>query len=187
MWYIKCWYNFLHPWQAVPIKARALGEMMQWAADGHRGTGWLFLHAWGRHRSAACWCQSKLVHVTKFLSRPLLVVSLVTQMVKNPPAMRETWVWSLGWEDPPEQGMATRSSILAWRIPMDSLVGCSPWGHKESDTAECLSAHTQTIPRAWHWWFHLEIECKERQAAWRKMYIQTHIQAFLQRQTLEGT
>ena len=43
--------------------------------------------------------------------------SLVAQMVKNLPAMRETWVWSLGWEDPLEEGMATHSSILAWRIP----------------------------------------------------------------------
>ena len=40
-------------------------------------------------------------------------------MVKNPPAMRETWVLSLGWEDPLEKGMATHSSSLAWRIPMD--------------------------------------------------------------------
>ena len=43
--------------------------------------------------------------------------SLVAQMVKNPPAMWETWVQSLGWEDPLEKGTATRSSILAWRIP----------------------------------------------------------------------
>ena len=43
--------------------------------------------------------------------------SLVAQMVKNPPAMRETWVQSLGWEDPLEKGKATHSSILAWRIP----------------------------------------------------------------------
>ena len=40
-------------------------------------------------------------------------------MVKNPPAMWETWVWSLAWEDPLEEGMATHSSILAWRIPVD--------------------------------------------------------------------
>ena len=46
--------------------------------------------------------------------------SLVAQMVKNPPAMCETWVQSLGWEDPLEEGMATHSSILAWRIPMDT-------------------------------------------------------------------
>ena len=38
-------------------------------------------------------------------------------MVKNPPAMQETWVRPLGWEDPLEEGMATHSSILAWRIP----------------------------------------------------------------------
>ena len=41
------------------------------------------------------------------------------QAVKNLPAMREIWVPSLGWEDPQEEGMATHSSILAWRIPMD--------------------------------------------------------------------
>ena len=43
--------------------------------------------------------------------------SLVAQLVKNPPAMRETWVQSLGWEDPLEKGKATHSSILSWRIP----------------------------------------------------------------------
>ena len=44
---------------------------------------------------------------------------LVAQMVKNLPAMQETWVQYLGWEDPLEAGMATHSSILAWRIPID--------------------------------------------------------------------
>ena len=43
--------------------------------------------------------------------------SLVAQMVKNLPAMQETWVPSLGWEDPLDKEMATHSSILAWRIP----------------------------------------------------------------------
>ena len=43
--------------------------------------------------------------------------SLVAQLAKNLPAMRETWVRSLGWEDPLEEGKATHSSILAWRIP----------------------------------------------------------------------
>ena len=42
--------------------------------------------------------------------------SLVAQLVKNPTTMRETWVRSLGWEDPLEEGKATHSSILAWRI-----------------------------------------------------------------------
>ena len=45
--------------------------------------------------------------------------SLMAQMVKNLPAMCETWVQTLGWEDPLEEGMATHSNILAWRIPMN--------------------------------------------------------------------
>ena len=45
--------------------------------------------------------------------------SLMAQMVKNPLAVQETWVLSLSWEDPLEEGMATHSSILAWRVPMD--------------------------------------------------------------------
>ena len=49
--------------------------------------------------------------------------SMVAQMVKNLPARQKTWVQSLGWEDPLEDEMATHSSILAWRISMDSLVG----------------------------------------------------------------
>ena len=44
--------------------------------------------------------------------------SLVAEMVKNPPAVWETWVQSLGWEDLLEKGMATHTSIRAWRIPM---------------------------------------------------------------------
>ena len=51
------------------------------------------------------------------------------QLVKNPPAMWESWVRSLGWEDPLEKGTATHSSILAWRIS----------GSKESDMTEQLS------------------------------------------------
>ena len=96
--------------------------------------------------------------------------SLVAQLVKNPPAMRETWVWSPSWEDPIEKGKATHSSILAtdsivhgvakswtrlsqfqWHptpvlLPgkshgWRSLVGCSPRGHLESDTTERLHFH----------------------------------------------
>ena len=76
--------------------------------------------------------------------------SWVAQMVKNQPAMQETWVRFLGWEDPPEKGVATHSSILTWRIPWteepgglqtmgsatDHGVGYRPWGRKESDTTE---------------------------------------------------
>ena len=80
---------------------------------------------------------------------------LVAQLVKNPPAMWETWVWSLGWEDPLEKGKATHCSILAWRIPWtvlsmgsiqfvdkyspeNSMDNCL-WGRKESDMTERLS------------------------------------------------
>ena len=45
------------------------------------------------------------------------LASLVAQLVKNPPAMRETWVQPLDWEDPLEKGKATHASILVWRIP----------------------------------------------------------------------
>ena len=48
-----------------------------------------------------------------------IVCFLVTQTVKNPPAMQETWYRSLGWEDPLEEGMVTYSSVPAWRLTMD--------------------------------------------------------------------
>jgi len=54
----------------------------------------------------------------------------MAQLVKNLPAMQETGVQSLGWQDTLEKGKVTHSSILAWR---------SPWGHKESDKTEQLS------------------------------------------------
>ena len=73
--------------------------------------------------------------------------SLVAQLVKNPPAIWETWVLFLGWEDPLEKGKATHSSILAWKIPY------SPWVGKESDmtvsfTYRCLMPDIPTTLRA---------------------------------------
>ena len=60
---------------------------------------------------------------------------MVVQRLKRLPAMRETWVRSLGWEDPLEKEMATLSSSLAWRIPLtEELGGLQSTGHKESDT-----------------------------------------------------
>ena len=74
-----------------------------------------------------------------FLSFPW--ASLVAQLVKNPPAMWETWIRSLDWEDPLEKGKATHSSILAWRIPWIYR----PWGRKELDTTEQLSLFLSLI------------------------------------------
>ena len=61
-------------------------------------------------------CVLELV-VQSFGHFHMLWASLVAQMVKNLPAVEETWVLSLSWEDPLEKGMTTHSSILAWRIP----------------------------------------------------------------------
>ena len=61
----------------------------------------------------------------------------MAQIVKNPPATWETWVRSLGWEDPLEKRTATHSNILTWRNFMErSLEGYSPWGCKELNTSE---------------------------------------------------
>ena len=60
----------------------------------------------------------------------------MSQLVKNLPAMQETWVRSLGQEDPLEKGMATHSSIPCLENSMDSLAGYSSWDRTESDTTE---------------------------------------------------
>ena len=64
-------------------------------------------------------------------------------MVKYPPAVQETGVQSLGWEDPLEEGMATRSSILAWRIPMDR----GAWQATVHGVAELDTTGTKHIHR----------------------------------------
>ena len=71
-------------------------------------------------------------------------------MVKYLLAMQEIRVRSLGWEDPLEKGMATHSSILAWRTPwIGEPGGYTPWGHKESDTTEQLTRR----------WLSLKLSC----------------------------
>ena len=57
-------------------------------------------------------------------------------MVKNLPAMQDSWVQSLGQEEPLKNGMATHSSILAWRISWTEEPGYNPWGHIESDMTD---------------------------------------------------
>ena len=71
--------------------------------------------AWIRHTSRGYHGMLERHVFTTLLT--LLKASLLVQMVKNLPAMQETWVQPLGWEDPLEKGKATHSSILAWKIP----------------------------------------------------------------------
>ena len=70
----------------------------------------------------------------------------MAQTVKNLPAMQETWGQSLGWEDPLEKGMATHSSILAWRIPMDRGA-CWATVHGVAKTQTLLSNQYTEEPR----------------------------------------
>ena len=73
----------------------------------------------------------------------------MVQRLKHLPAMWETWVRSLGWEDPLEKEMATHSSILAWRIPWtEELGGLQCMGRKESDMTEPL--HFTSLLRDWN-------------------------------------
>ena len=68
-----------------------------------------------------------------------MVISLVAQMVKNLPAMLENWIQSLGREDPLEKGVATHSSILAWRIPWaEKPGGLQSMGSTELDTTKAV-------------------------------------------------
>ena len=77
--------------------------------------------------------------MTEATEHIVLWASLVAQLVKNLPAMQETWVQSLGWEDLLEKGTATHSSILAWRIP---------WDHKELDMTDF---HSLILCYNWLW------------------------------------
>ena len=70
--------------------------------------------------------------------------SLVANNLLTMQVAQETWVWSLGWEDPLEEGMTTHGNILAWRIPRtEESGGLQSISHKESDTTEATKhAHT---------------------------------------------
>ena len=80
----------------------------------------MVLHLKGHSRHNDAQPKSKMPDSCAFISSIIvLTASLVAQLVKNLPAVRDTWVRSLSWEDPLEEGMATHSSVLAWRIPLD--------------------------------------------------------------------
>ena len=87
-----------------------------------------------KNQKCLCWALPLFINIQSLLTS---WASLVVQQVKNLPAMRETWVQSLGWEDPLEKGKATHS--VFWPGEFHGLY--SPWGHKELDTTEELSLH----------------------------------------------
>ena len=64
-------------------------------------------------------------------------------MIKKSPAIQETWVQSLGWEDPLEKGMATHSSILAWRIP---------WTEEPGSQNSLVAQMVKNLPAMWETW-----------------------------------
>ena len=86
----------------------------------------------GRNTGVICHALLQGIFTTQGTEQasPAPRASLVAQLVKNSPAMLETWIWSLGWEDPLEKGKATHTSTLAWKIP---------WTLSESDMTEQLS------------------------------------------------
>ena len=85
--------------------------------DGHLGS----FHVLAVVHSAAVDVEVHVSFQTMFFSE--YIIFLVAQMVKSLPAVQETWVLCLGWEGPLEKGMATHSSIPAWRIPWTEEVG----------------------------------------------------------------
>ena len=95
---------------------------LAWKIPGTEEPGRLY-SAWGRK-------ESDMTKRLRFLS-----LSLVAQLVKNPPAMWETWICTLGWEDPLEKGKATHSSILAWRI---QSMGSQRVGHNSATVTHIL-------------------------------------------------
>ena len=102
---------------------------------------------------------------------PSYGASLIAQSVKNLPAVQETWVRSLGWEDPLEKEMATHSSILAWKIPWtEEPGGLQSMGSQRVGTTEQLTLQLQPIL----WLYsgsdrYVDGFGSERQSAWRTM------------------
>ena len=96
-------------------------------------------HDWSDLAAAVYFCSTLSFELNQTVSNPtcivfmtMFVAFLMSEMVRNLPAMQETWVWSLGREDTLEKGMAIHSSILAWRIPWTEDPGglYSPWGRR---------------------------------------------------------
>ena len=110
-------HNAFHFLCVLKLHDLVLHDFVLYVLSGPLGLILLFLNIWPHMMEAAVtWVALISVYVIK----PLLTskhVSLVAQTIKNLPAMQETWVQSLGWEDPLEKDMATHPSTVTWRIP----------------------------------------------------------------------
>ena len=138
--------NFFHFWALIilfPHRSQSIGEafwLVPLPPPVHCGIRMAFLkHYFVQTVSACVQLPSMLLQIIIFSA------SLVAQAVKNLPAVQETQVGSLGREDPLEKGMATHSSILAWRIPWTEDP-VSPRIPKKSDTTERLTLCHHTAP-----------------------------------------
>ena len=125
-----------HPWVGkIPWKREWLPTPVFWPGEFHRQRSLAGYSLWGRKGSDTTeqlnWTElTVVVHFFYGCVQQRVLqkystwsASLVAQMVKNLPAKQETWVWSLGQEVPLEKGMATHSSILAWRIQWTEKLG----------------------------------------------------------------
>ena len=133
-------------WQAIPLNSWRLSGLIERMGETHPYSSLSNGIIWTFHVSEVLAKVLIITHSAFFIkltfrtvnllisvSFAICVASLVAQMVKSLPAMQETQVWSLGWGDTLEKGMATHSSILAWRIPWTEETGrLSLWDHKES-------------------------------------------------------
>ena len=154
--------HWQRPWCWEWIKAG-------WEVDDRGWDGWMAsptLWTWVWANSGSWWRTGKpgmlqsmgSQWVTELNWTPYMWASLVAQIVKNLPAMQEIWVQSLGHKDPLEKGMATHSSILAWRIPwkekLQFLVSYSTWDREESDMIERpISSLSLHIHGSFYPWF----------------------------------
>ena len=138
--YLQCGRPRFDPWVGkIPWRRGRLPTPVFWPGEFHG-----LYSPWGSQRVGHDWATFTSLHFQQckgfssqflhILSSPCCLLtfwaSLVAQLIKNPPAMQGTWVWSLAWEDPLEKGKATHSSILVWRIPWTLLsMGSQRFGH----------------------------------------------------------
>ena len=130
---LSCVWRFVTPWTAAfqaPLSMILQARILRWVAilfsrGSSQSRDWTQVSCISG-RFFTTWARLTFLEGSKNIYwfvcvEPSLWAFLVAQLVKNLRAMQETWVWSLGWEDPLEKEKATHSSILAWRIPWTGL------------------------------------------------------------------